>query len=114
MHKSVRKGITQAKFNSENTQLLSVELVVISIMAGYISSSWSVFLLTFIFLIAILQTTLGYILVFLLSLGWGVLVGGFIYIGGAIEAGIVLGILTFLISIGGHSAGLQYYRDLSD
>ena len=109
----VRKGIVQAKFNERNSGPLTTEIIIISVAAGFLTSSWWIFFLTLFFLIGILKTPLGVLLVVLLSSAWGLIVGTIAYSAWGINAGIVCGLIALMATYGGRRAGLQYYRDLS-
>ena len=81
MSDQVRKGITQARFNAENRDIIIYEI-------------------------------LGFIMSVILSLLWAILA---YFIGLALfslSAGIVLAIIVFLASMGGHLSSMEYYRDL--
>jgi hypothetical protein len=110
----VRRGITQARYNEEQANAFYKEVLFLSIISGVFLQSWFVFLGALIFLlVGIHVPLLGTIIIWGLSLAWGV--GG--YALGSIfndEASIVLGIIAFVCSLGVHYSAKEYGADLSD
>jgi len=110
---NVRKGITNAKFNEENSRILFGEIAILSILIGGLSSSWWVFGAVFLGLIAALYVQkLAVILMVAFSLVWGLI--GFV-IGSMFDstaASIVLSVLAFLIGFGIHMSALQWAQDV--
>ncbi len=110
----VRRGITQAMYNQEQATTFYTEVFILSIVAGVFLQSWFVFLGASMFLfLGIHVPILGTIIIWGLSLGWGI--GGFAL--GSIfndDAAIVLGILAFIAGLGTHYSAKEYAADLSD
>lgn len=110
----VRRGITQAMYNQEQANTFYKEVFILSIVIGVFLQSWFVFLGALIFLfLGIHVPILGTIIIWGLSLGWGI--GGFAL--GSIfndDAAIVLGILAFIAGLGTHYSAKEYSADLSD
>lgn len=109
----VRRGVTNAKFNEENSNILFSQITIVSIGLGIYYSSWWVFggaILGFIICLNI--KTLSVILAILLSLGWA-LIGYFIGIFfESNPASIVLAIIGFLSGLGANFSGLQWVEDI--
>ena len=109
----VRKGIVNARFNEENSGVLALEIVMISIVSGLVMQSWwwagGMFFGLFI---ALLIKPLAYFLMILLSLFWGGV--GFILgcLIGSTGAMVVLSLLGLVVGLGTHFSALQYFQDL--
>lgn len=111
---ATRRGLTNARFNEENSNIFLGEIVVIAIAVGLWAHSWWAFggALLGLFL-ALRVPVLALILVVLLSAGWG-------FIGWAIGtmfanlgAQVVLATLAFVAGLGAHLSGLEWVQDIS-
>jgi hypothetical protein len=110
---SVRKGLTQAKFNDENSGIMMAEMTLIAIAAGLVTSSWWWFGGVFLgFIVAVNIRPLANVLAFVLSLGWGILGYGIGMFFDSQAASVVLGVLGFLCGLGLHLSALQWFRDV--
>lgn len=112
MRVGVRNGVTRASFNSDFSNALPFEVLIVSLAAGYLMSSPWAFLLTLFVLTTLLFSPIGFILVYLVSAAWAVIPVVIAYHGWGLDAAIVTGICTFLASLGIHEASLQYWGDL--
>ena len=109
----VRKGIVNARFNEENSGILALEIVIISIVSGLVMQSWWwAGGMLFGLFIALLIKPLAYILMISLSLCWGA--AGFLlgYLIGSTGAMVVLSLMGLFSGLGAHFSALQYYQDL--
>jgi uncharacterized membrane protein AbrB (regulator of aidB expression) len=130
----MRKGITQAKFNDEASNLLYFEIAVLAIAGGLYFESWYIGVGVLLGLIIAFQVrALNLILAVLFSLCWSI-VGAAIanlFSGGlgnvddlgwhqiifaiySTPAAQVVGGLLFLSILGIHLAGIEFQRDLVD
>ena len=113
MSSEVRKGVSNAHFNEEQSSIFIIEVFVISIVAGLYYSSWWVFggvLLGLI--IAVFIKILSVPLTLAFSACWGYI--GYM-IGSYFEsrsASIVLAIIGFLAGLGCHLAACEWVRDI--
>lgn len=112
--KDVRRGITQAQFNKDASNLLFIEIFAISIVGGFYYKSWWVFGgILFIMLAMLGIRFLAIILLVALSLFWG---GVGWYIGSYFwetSAAVVVGIIALLSSGGMHMSALEWVEDLN-
>lgn len=114
MSTHVRKGVTNAQFNEENSSTLIGEILIIAVIIGIYMKSWWWFggsLLGLGILICI--PYIGALLCFILSLAWGV-IGYAIGDGliGSNAAGWVIGILAFLGGLGVHFSARTWFKDI--
>lgn len=110
---SVRKGTTQAKFNEDNSNILSGEIVLISIAAGFLTKSWWWFGGTLLgFIMALRIPPLAYVLMVLLSAGWAAIGYGIGMFFDSQSASIVLAVIGFAAGLGANFSGLQWTRDV--
>lgn len=93
----VRKGITNAKFNEESSNILFGEITLLSIFLGGVSESWWVLGLVFLgcttalrFKPAVLFMCIGF------SIIWGIIGYGIGMIIGGIGTSVVLGVIGLL------------------
>ncbi|EER8911877.1 TPA: hypothetical protein ACNCEW_003490 [Escherichia coli] len=111
----VRKGVTNAKFNEEQSNILFIEIGILSILIGLMSKSWWAFGGSFLGLIFSLRIKfLAIPLMIVFSLVWGAI--GY-SIGALFEstaASIVLGIIAFLSGLGTHLAAVQWANDIAE
>jgi hypothetical protein len=109
----VRKGITQAKFNEENKNVIAGEVFLLSLLLGHFSGSWLVFVGSFLALVIAFQIKkLAVLLCVGFSIVWGVIgfyIGG--YLGGT-EAKIALSILGFIMGLGANFSSLEWMEDI--
>lgn len=110
----IRGGVSKAHFNEQNVALLSVEIVGLSVVAGWYALSWYALAGTFALLVAWVMSPLVYGLVFVFAGAWGA--GGWFlgnYIGGT-PAGVVFAMFWFCVAFAAHHSGAQYIRDVAD
>ena len=109
----VRKGIVNARFNEENSGILALELVVISIVAGLVLQSWWwAGGMLFGLFIALQIKPLAWFLMIFLSLCWG---GAGFALGcliGSTGAMVVLSLVGLFLGLGAHFSALRYFQDL--
>ncbi|MBW1650642.1 MAG: hypothetical protein JRJ44_08230 [Deltaproteobacteria bacterium] len=112
-YQNVRKGITNAKFNEENSKILFGEIAIISILVGVGAQSWWWGGGIFLGLIVTLSIKpLAFVLMLLFSISWGVVGYGIGNLFGSIGAMVVLAILGFLIGAGVHFSALEWSEDI--
>ena len=110
---SVRRGVTNARFNEKMSGVLVGEVLIVSIALGIVYSSWWWFggtLLAFIILASSPLTST--LLCYAFGIVWGVI--GY-YIGMLLfgdSAGWVIGVIAGICGIGANFASKQYYDDL--
>ncbi|MEW9570163.1 zinc-ribbon domain-containing protein [Rhodanobacter sp. Si-c] len=110
---AVRKGMTQAKFNEENSGIMVGEIMLISIATGMATTSWWWFGGLFLGLVVAMNIKpLAKLLAFVLSLGWGLVGYGIGVIFHSQPASIVLGLLGFMCGLGLHLSAIQWFRDI--
>ena len=109
----VRKGVTNAHFNEENSGVLSVEISIIAIIIGICMQSWWWFGGSLVGLFILLAIPyLGAVLCVVLSLAWGVIgyaIGDWLI---SNAAGWVIGILAVISGLAVHFSGRQWMKDL--
>ncbi|MGD9472801.1 MAG: hypothetical protein AB7G24_07205 [Novosphingobium sp.] len=114
-HNHVRKGVTNASFNEDNSEILFGQVALLSVACGvYYSSWWVGGGVLFALFIALAIEPLSYLIVFLLSVGWGV--AGYL-LGVTINASgapYVLAAIGFLMGLGVNMSGLQWAQDIGD
>lgn len=112
---AVRRGMTNAKFNEEMSNVLGYEVSFIAISIGLLTKSWWWGGGTFLaLLILTMIPSTGKILCVILGLAWGVIgyfVGEFFF--GA-DAGWVIGIILGICGIGANLAGRQHFEDIGN
>ena len=113
----VSSALIQTSVAREESSLIAVEIFAISFGIGMISESFIIgFLISFMVLIALVNTFLWTILSYLISLAFGG--AGYIFgysIGDDSAAtGMVTGLFVFSIMIGWHHWSLVYWRALGD
>lgn len=93
-------------------KILSAEILLISVATGLYFQSWLYFGITlFILYLFVYIKILAYFLITILSIVWAGVVGfctAFIY---TFDAGIVMGIITFILSMIIRLRGLRWKRD---
>ena len=113
-HDQVRKGITTANFNAQQSGILSTEIIIISIGVGLYAQSWLIFGFTFFALIgALFIPAIAGPFMITLSVLWGVIGYGIGAIFDSTGASIVLGAIGLLAGLGVHFSALQWTRDIS-
>ena len=114
-HNEVRKGMTNAKFNEEQSGILFGEIFIISSGLGLYTQSWWIFGTTFIgLIIALFIPAIAIPLMIILSIGWGIIGFGIGAIFGSTGASVVLGIIGLLAGLGVHFAALQWANDVGE
>lgn len=109
----VRKGMTNAKFNEEQSGILIAEIFIIAIVVGLINKSWWIGGGTLAALIIALQIKVIAIpLMIVFSLVWGGIGYGIGTLFESSGASWVIGIIAFLCGLGTHMAGLQWVKDV--
>ena len=109
----VRKGVTNSKFNEDNSGVLVGEIFIIAAIIGLAEQSWWYFggiLLGLSILLSI--PFLGALLCILLSIAWGII--GF-FIGSFLDsdaASWVIGIFAFIAGLAINLSGKQWLNDL--
>ena len=111
---NVRKGITQARFNENQSNILYKEILLISIVVGCYYQNWLVFggVLTCLILVMFIPV-LNLLLAIVLSLIWALIgfgIGSFF----SDNASYVLTFLGLISGIGCHLSAIEWSRDLSD
>lgn len=109
----VRKGVTNARFNEKNSNILFLEIIAIAVAAGAGTESWWVFGGVFIALTGGLYIRVIAIpLMVVLSCFWGLIGYGIGSAADSTGAAVVLGILGFLMGLGVHFSALQWAKDI--
>ena len=114
MSTSVRKGMTDAKFNEEAFRILFVEIVFLSIVAGVATSSWWCFggvLLGLLIVINIPQLVEYICWIAVVAWGsFGFWIGKNLFedIGAAVVLFAILGLGSYAL----HKAGIQHVNDV--
>lgn len=113
-HQEVRKGVTQANFNSGSFTIIAIEIAIIAIFFGLYFKSWwwggGVYLAL---LVAIQIKNLSLPVMLAGSLLWGL--SGFLIgsLFGSYAAQVVIGIISFIIGLGVHFSGIEWANDLT-
>ena len=123
---AVRRGMTKARFNTSVSPLIFWEMFFITILVGIGFKSFLAFFIAVLIGIVLMSIrTSAFILIYLFSTFWmlvaaqcGYLLcgGQFASIGSYVSAwigGLIAAALGFMIAFGIHTAGLQYYEDIS-
>ena len=144
---NVRKGMTQAKFNEENVDIVYGEIVILSIIVGLYFQSWYVGGgVLFGLIIGLVLPYVSVILALIFSIFWSLLAAGiasffsgldidtsinqsdtnaplFSQIQSFLElifslystgAGLVVGIIALMASLGIHLSAIEWSQDISD
>ncbi len=112
----VSSALIQTSAAREASDLVAVEIGLLSVGIGLLSSSFIVgFVISFVVLLGLTHTRAWIILSLLLSATWGV-VGGLLgyVLGGGTASGIAAGFFVFAIGLSWHHWSLAYWRALSD
>lgn len=112
---ATRRGMTNAKFNEEQSGFLFGEVFFIAFFSGLYCQSWIVFGLVFLgLLIMLFIKPLANVLILIFSAAIGVL--GFLLgtLFDSIGASITLAVLAFLFSWGCNLAAIQWVRDIGE
>jgi hypothetical protein len=111
---NIRRGISQARINYKNSNILVGEILFISIVAGAVNKSWWIFgAVLMSFFVALAIRPLAMVLIVALGLAWGGLgfgIGGLI---GSAGASVVLGVIGLLASLGVHMSAVEWFKDNS-
>ena len=111
-HNEVRKGVTNAKFNEDNSGILFLEVLIVSAVIGFVLTSWIYFGLSiFVMMFCLLFRPLAVLLSLVISIGWGI-IGYLIGTLFSHDASIVLGIIGLLSGLGMHMSAIQWTRDI--
>lgn len=113
IHKNIRKGITTAKLNEDNSNILFGEIALISIFIGLGSKSWwwggGIFLAL---IIALNIRPVAIILMLILSVCWGMIGYGIGTLFDTTGAMVVLALFGFIIGLGVHLSALEWTEDI--
>ena len=113
--RDVRRGVTQAKFNDKNINILSVEIFIIAVIFGVGYESWIVFGGVFLGLIYGMKIKpLAIVFCYLFGIIWGIIgyiIGMFI---GSHGASISLGIIGLIVGIKTHLSAIEWVKDLNN
>ena len=131
---NTRKGVTQASFNEDASNILIGEILIASIVIGYFFESWYVFGgvlvgLMILFLIPVINI----ILAIVFSLLWAILGAGIVCFFQDINLSLetnntvdlvtilfstpasqIIGGILFLSGLGLHMGGIEWAKDVSD
>ncbi|EHK0700011.1 hypothetical protein ICL29_004017 [Salmonella enterica] len=111
--KDVRKGITNAKFNEDQSNILFFEIGILSILIGVVIHSWWAFGIAFLGLIFSLRIKfLAVPLIVIFSVIWGFLGYGVGSLFDSSAASYVLAIIAFLSGLGTHLSALEWANDI--
>lgn len=112
---AVRRGMTNAKFNEEMSNVLGYEVSFIAISIGLLTKSWWWGGGTFLALMILTWIpSTGKILCVILGIAWGVIgyyAGSYFF---SADAGWVIGIILGLCGIGANLAGRQHLEDIGN
>lgn len=109
----IRSGSTKARFNEQNSSVLVLEIVLISVAVGFYYSSWLYFgVIFFGFILCSVIRPLAIILAVALSALWG-LIGYAIGLHYSHTASIVLAAIGLLAGLGAHMSAMQWVSDVS-
>ena len=113
---SVRKGITDAKFNEGASDFVFGESIILSISAGWAAHSWWCFGGVFLGLLIIIHVPqIVRFICWIAAIAWGAF--GF-WVGKSLVedmgAAVVLFVVLGLAGYGIHAAGAQWFQDLGD
>lgn len=112
---ATRRGMTNAKFNEEQSDFLFGEIFFIALFSGLYCQSWIVFGLVFLGLIIMLFVKpLANALILAFSVAWGVLGYALGSLFDSTGASITLAVLAFLCSWGCNLAAIQWVRDIGE
>lgn len=110
----VRKGISQSRFNEEQSNVVYAEILLIAIGAGFYYKNWFVFGFTLIGLIVtLLIPYLNIILALVLSILWG-FIGYAIGMPFSSQASYVVGALSFISGLGIHLSAIEWSKDIAN
>ena len=110
---SVRRGMTNAKFNEEMSGVFAFEVFIVAVVIGVASGSWLWFGGTLLGLIILSSIpSIGTVICYVFGVAWGFV--GY-YIGNLFfgeSAGWVIGAIAGLCGIGANLSGRKYFEDL--
>jgi hypothetical protein len=113
----VSSALIQTSAAREESNLVAVEIALLSLGIGAISESFIVgFLISFIVLFGLISTRAWIVLSFLFSLLWAGVGSSFAYaLGGeSVAVGLVVGIFVFFLMLDWHHWSLAYWRALKE
>lgn len=112
-YEDVRKGVTNAKFNEENSNILFGEITILSIFLGVFFKSWWIFGLVFLgCIIALRFERIALFMCIGFSIVWGVIGYGIGTLFDSIGASVVLGIIGLLSGLGANLRALEWVKDI--
>lgn len=110
---AVRRGVTNAKFNDEMSNVFGAEVGIIAVVIGFAMKSWwwggGTFL---VFFILSFIPTIATIMCYIFGIAWGVIgyfLGGWLF---GNDAAWVIAIIAGLCGIGANLASRQYLEDI--
>lgn len=111
----VRRGVTQARNNTQGAGLYGIEVIIISIVLGFLTHSWIVFGLLLIgLMIGINFKNFAIAIGILLTLMW-IFIGWKIGSGlDSVAASVVISVIFGLISIAVHAGAHDFSKDSSN
>lgn len=108
----VRRGITNARINEDNANIVFAELFFIVAAIGFYTQSWIWFGAAFVCsLIIVFIPILNMLLMLILSICWGV-IGYSVGTLFSTSASVILAIIAFIIGCGIHFSALTYINDI--
>lgn len=113
----VSSALIQTGVARQESGLIAVEIFILSTFVGILSDSFIIgFLLTFMVLIALVNTRFWIILSYLISLacGWVGYYFGYTIDDQSVAAGLITGFFVFGLMLGWHHWSLVYWRALND
>lgn len=110
--KNIRRAINQAHQNYKNSGILAGEIFLISASLGFAFKSWWIFGTALIgSCIALMIPYLGTVLLLALSVGWGAIGWNIGSLFESLGAQVVISGLAFLMGVGIHFSGHQWFKD---
>jgi hypothetical protein len=110
----VRKGMTNARFNEKNINILSGEIIIVATIAGVMYKSWWVFgVVLLALIIGIVIPRIAIFLAIGFSIAWGIIgysVGNWF---GSSGASLVLAMIGFLAGLGLHLSAIEWVKDIA-
>lgn len=113
----VSSALIQTGAARQESGLIAIEILLLSLGIGAISASFVVgFLVSLMVLIAAISTRLWIVLSYMFSLLWGGIgyIFGYALGGDSVAAGLVTGVFTFVLMLGRHHWSLVYWRALGE
>lgn len=113
-YEQVRKGVSQAEFNSSVAGWVYLEIILASILIGGVMKSWIIFgvlLIGMITMMAFRKSAL--LLCILFTLYWTYMSSFLFFDLFGLSAAIVMGLITAMIVGGIHMAAIEWTEDMS-